>query len=113
MKVKRLSAVVSDEEYRRVEKLVKAGAAPSIAQLIREAVDECANKLEAGKLLNLRTVPLELARKEVENYLKDHLGLVWPDEMAEELGVRLSNHALSSPRSIARGNSGRGKSSGG
>jgi len=87
MRVKRLSAVVSDEDYRRVEKLVKAGAAVSIAQLVRDAVDEYIGKLDAGKLLNLRTVPLEQARKEVEKYLKDHPGLVWPDEMAEELGL--------------------------
>jgi hypothetical protein len=85
--VKRLSAVVSDEDYRRVEKLVKAGAAASIAQLVRDAVDEYVDKLDAGKLLNLRTVPLEQAREEVEKYLKDHPGLVWPDEMAEKLGL--------------------------
>jgi len=36
--VKRLSAVVSDEEYKRVERLVRAGAAGSVAQLVREAV---------------------------------------------------------------------------
>lgn len=85
--MKRLSAVVSDEEYRRVETLVKAGAAESIAQMVREAVAEYVNKLDAGKLLNLRTIPLEQARKDVENYLKSHLGVVWPDEMAEELGI--------------------------
>ena len=86
-RVKRLSAVVSDEDYRRVEKLVKAGAAASIAQIVRDAVDEYADKLDAGKLLNLRTVPLEQAREEVEKYLKNQPGLVWPDEMAEELGL--------------------------
>mgnify|MGYP001026921442 FL=1 len=85
--VKRLSAVVSDEEYRRVEKLVKAGAAGSVAQLVREAVAEYVDKLGAGKLLNLRTVPFEQARDEVEDYLKSHPGVVWPDEMAEELGI--------------------------
>ena len=85
--VKRLSAVVSDEEYGRVERLVKAGAARSIAQLVREAVAEHIDKLDAGKLLNLRTVPLEQAQEEVKNYLKSHSGVIWPDEMAEELGI--------------------------
>lgn len=85
--MKRLSAVVSDEEYRRVERLVKAGVARSVAQLVREAVDEYIDKLDAGKLLNLRDVPLEQARREVEGYLKSHSGVVWPDEMAEELGI--------------------------
>jgi len=85
--MKRLSAVVSDKEYERVERLVKAGAARSVAQLVREAVAEYTEKLKAGKLLNLRDVPLEQARREVENYLRSHPGMVWPDEMAEELGI--------------------------
>jgi len=85
--MKRLSAVVSDKEYERVEKLVKAGAARSVAQLVREAVAEYVEKLKAGKLLNLRDVPIEQARREVENYLRNHPGMVWPDEMAEELGI--------------------------
>jgi len=85
--VKRLSAVVSDEEYKRVGRLVKAGATDSIAQLVREAVTEYIGRLDAGKLLNLRPVPLEQAQEEVEDYLKSHIGVVWPDEMAEELGI--------------------------
>lgn len=85
--MKRLSAVVSPQEYKRVERLVKAGVADSVAQLVREAVAEYVNKLDAGKLLNLRTIPLEQARKEVINYLENRAGTVWPDEMAEELGI--------------------------
>ena len=85
--VKRLSAVVSDEEYRRVERLVRAGAARSIAELVREAVAEYINKLEAGKLVILREIPMEEARRKVEDYLKSRAGVVWPDEMAEELGI--------------------------
>ena len=85
--MKRLSAVVPDEEYRRVERLVKAGAAVSIAQLVRDAVTEYFDKLDAGKLLNLKDVPLEQARMNIEDYLKSHPGVVWPDEMAEKLGI--------------------------
>jgi len=85
--MKRLSAVVSDEEYSRIEKLVRAGAARSVAQLVRQAVREYAEKLGSVKLLSLREVPLEQARREVEEYLKSHPGAVWPDEMAEELGI--------------------------
>jgi len=85
--VRRLSAVVSDEEYRRIERLAKAGAAQSVAQLVREAVAEYVGKMDAGKLLNLRTIPLDQARVEVEDYLRNHSGIVWPDEMAEKLGL--------------------------
>ena len=59
--MKRLSAVVPDEEYRRAKRLVKADAAGSIAQLVRDAVTEYFDKLDAGKLLNLKDVPLEQA----------------------------------------------------
>jgi len=85
--LKRLSAVVTDEEYRRVERLVKAGMAESVAQLVREAVADYIDKMDAGKLLNLRTVTPEQARTEVEEYLKNHPGIVWPDKMAEDLGL--------------------------
>lgn len=85
--MKRLSAVVSDEEYARIERLVRAGAAKSVAQLVRQAVREYAEKLGSTKLLTLRDIPPEQARKEVEGYLRSHHGAVWPDEMAEELGI--------------------------
>jgi predicted transcriptional regulator len=39
------------------------------------------------KLVNLRDVPMSEARRAVERYLKNHNGVVWPDEMAEELGI--------------------------
>jgi len=87
IKMKRLSAVVSDEEYKRVERLVKAGVAKSVAQLVRHAVMEYAEKLGSSKLLSFCDVPLEQARREVETYLRSHPGIVWPDEMAEELGI--------------------------
>jgi hypothetical protein len=83
----RLSAVVSDQEYNRVQRLVRAGAAKSVAELVRLAVADYAAKSGAIKLLNLREVPLHEARKAVERYLKSHAGIVWPDQMAEELGL--------------------------
>jgi len=83
----RLSAVVTDQEYGRVQRLVRAGAARSIAELVRLAVDEYTRKAGALKLMNLREVPISEARRTVEEYLKTHPGAVWPDEMAEALGI--------------------------
>jgi len=85
--MKRLSAIISDEEYARIERLVRAGAAKSVAQLVRQAVREHAEKLGSVKLLSLRDITPEQARKEIEEYLRSHSGAVWPDEMAEELGI--------------------------
>jgi len=85
--LRRLSAVVTDEEYGRVERLVRAGAAKSVASLVRVGVGEYMRKAGARKLMNLREVPMSEARRAVERYLKTHLGAVWPDEMAEDLGM--------------------------
>jgi hypothetical protein len=85
--LRRLSAVVTDEEYGRVERLVRAGAARSVANLVRLAVGEYTRKAGASKLMNLREVSLSEARRAVERYLKTHPGTVWPDEMAEDLGM--------------------------
>ena len=85
--MRRLSAVVTDEEYRHVDRLVRAGAARSIADLVRLAVGEYTRKAGVSKLMNLREVPISEARKAVERYLKTHSGAVWPDEMAEDLGI--------------------------
>jgi hypothetical protein len=78
---------VTDEEYGRVERLIRAGAARSIATLVRLAVGEYTRKAGVSKLMTLREVPISEARKAVERYLKTHSGVVWPDEMAEDLGI--------------------------
>jgi hypothetical protein len=83
----RLSAVVTEEEYRRVARFVRGGAARSVAELVRLAVTEYTRKAGIVKLVNLRDVPMSEARRAVERYLKKHPGAVWPDEMAEELGI--------------------------
>ena len=85
--MRRLSAVVTEEEYGRVDRLVRAGAARSIADLVRLAVSEYMSKAGVRRLVNLREVPMSEARRAVERYLKTHSGSVWPDEMAEHLGI--------------------------
>jgi Arc/MetJ-type ribon-helix-helix transcriptional regulator len=85
--LRRLSAVISDQEHDRIQKLVRAGAAKSVAELVRLAVRDYTAKTGSIKLLNLRDVPPNEARKTVERYFKTHHGVVWPDEMAEELGL--------------------------
>jgi hypothetical protein len=83
----RLSAVVTEDEYRRVMRFVRGGAARSVAELVRLAVTEYTSKAGVTKLVNLRDVPMSEARRAVERYLKNHNGVVWPDEMAEKLGI--------------------------
>lgn len=85
--MRRLSAVVTDEEFKRVYHLVRAGAARSIAELVRLAVREYTRKAGVTRLVSLRDVPVPEARRAVEKYLKRHQGAVWPDEMAEQLGI--------------------------
>ena len=78
---------MSDDEYGRVERLVRAGAARSGAEVVRLAVGEYTKKAGVIRLVNLCDVSIPEARREVEHYLKRHPGVVWPDEMAEKLGI--------------------------
>lgn len=82
-----MSAVVTDDEYVRVDRFVRAGAAKSVAELVRVAIKVYMTGAGASKLLNLRDISLPAARRDIEQYLKKHHGVVWPDEMAEELGI--------------------------
>jgi Arc/MetJ-type ribon-helix-helix transcriptional regulator len=84
---KRLSAVVPESEYERVEKLIRAGAAKSVADLVRKAVGKYMDELGSSKLLSFRDVSMVQARREIVDYIKKHPGVVWPDEMAEDLGI--------------------------
>ena len=85
--MKRLSAVIPEREYERVEKLVRAGTARSVAEFVRQAVRKYADELGSSKLIIFRDVSMAQARREIIDYLKKHPGVVWPDEMAEELGI--------------------------
>ncbi len=85
--MKRLSAAVTDEEYKRIDRFVRSGAAKSIAEFVRLAVEDYSRRSGVTKLLSLREVPLSQARRLVERYLRTHPGIVWPDEMAEKLGI--------------------------
>ena len=85
--MKRLSAVVPEGEYERAAKLVRAGAAKSVAELVREAVRKYVDELGSSKLVVFRDLSFAQARREITDYLKKHPGVVWPDEMAEDLGI--------------------------
>jgi len=85
--MKRLSAVIPEREYERVEKLVRAGTSKSVAEFVRQAVRKYMDELGSSKLVSFRDVSMTQARREIIDYLKKHTGVVWPDEMAEELGI--------------------------
>ena len=85
--MKRLSAVISEQEYARINKLVRAGAAKSVAELVRQSVRKYVDEVGSSKLVVFRDVSPAQAGREVTEYLQKHPGVVWPDEMAEELGI--------------------------
>jgi Arc/MetJ-type ribon-helix-helix transcriptional regulator len=85
--MKRLSAVIPEPEYVRIEKLVRAGTAKSVAEFVRQAVRKYADELGSSRLVSFRDVSAAQAKREIIDYLKKHPGIVWPDEMAEELGI--------------------------
>ncbi len=85
--MKRLSAVVSNEEYARIEKLARLTDTRSVAELVRQAVRRYVEQTGSSKLIVSRDIPLFQARSEVTEYLRRKAGIIWPDEMAEELGI--------------------------
>jgi Arc/MetJ-type ribon-helix-helix transcriptional regulator len=85
--MKRLSAVIPEPEYVRIQKLVRAGTAKSVAEFVRQAVRKHADELGSSRLVSFRDVSAAQAKREIIDYLKKHPGIVWPDEMAEDLGI--------------------------
>lgn len=55
--------------------------------LAREAVRRYSKMVGAGRLVVLRQVSRPQAKRDVATYLQRKVGVIWPDEMAEELGI--------------------------
>ena len=87
MMAKQIAVSLTDEEYDRIRKLVAAGHYRSMAEFARTAIREFLRDLGMVKLLSFRDVSREQAMGEVKEYLTTHSGVIWPDEMAEELGI--------------------------
>ena len=84
---KQIATLVADEDYERIRKLVAAGYYRSMAEFAREAIGKALRDTGMVRLVSFRDVSTDQALREVEEYLATHSGIVWPDEMAEELGI--------------------------
>jgi len=84
---KQIATLVSDDEYKKIRRLVAAGYYKSMAEFAREAIGKALRDMGMMKLISFRDVSRGQAFKEVKEYLTTHSGVVWPDEMAEELGI--------------------------
>ncbi len=74
---------ISDREYEKIEQLVRAGLYINISDFVRDGV----RSRLAGLTMGTRQVDPEELEEEIESYLRSRGGDVWPDEMAEDIGV--------------------------
>ncbi len=74
---------VSDREHEKIEQLVQAGLYINVSDFVRDAIR---GRL-AGLAMGTRQVDRDELEEEVAGYLRSRRGEVWPDEMAEDMGV--------------------------
>lgn len=84
---KQIATLLADDEYGKIRKLVAAGYYKSMAEFAREAIRSALKNMGMVKLISFRDVSREQALKEIREYLATHSGTIWPDELAEELGM--------------------------
>ena len=76
-----VSARLSPKELEEIEKLVEEGFYMNTADFVRTSVRE---KLESIKVINVRDVSMEKAKKEVVEYLKNNKKS-YPSDIADAL----------------------------
>lgn len=76
-----VSARLSPKEMEEIEKLVEEGFYMNTADFVRTAVRE---KLESIKVINIRDVSKEKAKKEIIEYLKENKK-AYPSDVADAL----------------------------
>jgi len=76
-----VSARLSHKEMEEIEKLVEEGFYMNVADFVRMAVRE---KLESVKVIDVRDVAKEKAKKEVVEYLKENQR-AYPSDVADAL----------------------------
>lgn len=81
-----VSARLSPKEMEEIEKLVEEGFYMNTADFVRTAVRE---KLESIKVIDIRDVSKEKAKKEVIEYLKER-GTAYASEISENLRLDLN-----------------------
>ncbi len=78
-----VSARLSPKEAEEIEKLVEEGFFMNTADFVRTAVRE---KIESIKVIDVRDVSREKAKKEVIGYLKENKK-AYPSDIADALGL--------------------------
>lgn len=80
-----VSARLSPKELEEIERLVDEGFYMNTADFVRTAVRE---KLESVKIIDVRDVTKDKAKKEIIDYLKRHQE-AYASEISEKLGLDL------------------------
>lgn len=74
---------LSENEYKKILKIVESGEYSNVSDFIHEAIRE---KLEGIEIIKLRDVDREIAKKEIIEYYKKYKE-AYPDEVANFLRI--------------------------
>lgn len=75
---------LSENQVKKIDRIVDIFGYNSITDFIREAINHYVKEVEVLKVIKIREIPREQAKKEIREYLKDQ-GRAWMDEIADNL----------------------------
>ena len=78
---KQVAAKVSKVEYELIRRLVKSGLYINSSDFVRDAM-----RRRLAEINSAVKTPRGDLRRELYDYMKEHDGLIWPDEAARDLG---------------------------
>jgi Arc/MetJ-type ribon-helix-helix transcriptional regulator len=78
---------LSEEEYGKIQQLIKAELYKNFAEFLRDAAHE---KLGSMEVVSVQQVDTATAEKMIEDYLTEHPGPSFASEIADALGLEYS-----------------------
>jgi Arc/MetJ-type ribon-helix-helix transcriptional regulator len=78
---KQVAAKVSKVEYELIRRLVKSGLYINSSDFVRDAM-----RRRLAEINSAAKTSTDDLKQELHDYMKEHDGLIWPDEAARDLG---------------------------
>jgi Arc/MetJ-type ribon-helix-helix transcriptional regulator len=81
---KQVAAKVSKVEYELIRRLVKSGLYINSSDFVRDAM-----RRRLAEISSTAKTPTDKLKQQLYDYMRDHDGLIWPDEAARDLGYSI------------------------
>lgn len=93
----------SEKEVERMDRAYGRFGLPSRSALIRQAVLDKLEEIEAMRIIEVRDMSEAEAMRRIDLYLKAHPGVHYTSDLADELGIDLPVAFAAAQRLIERG----------